>query len=209
MLAWIIVLAVLLLLLMLPIGADAAFGDDGFSLELKLGPLRRQLLPSQKPKAKNAKKKKRRDASVSADEKKPKRKMKLTLDDILELLHIALKTLDRFRLHLSVDLFQLHWIAGAEDPYDAVLQFGRVNEALGLLRPSAHRVLNVRRDDLLTELDFAADRPKISGRIILSIQIWEIILLALCAGGSAAGWYIRKRRLQRIDCAGILRKEQA
>ncbi len=111
-------------------------------------------------------------------------------------------------MRLSLDLFRLHWTAAAQDPYDAVLQFGRVNAALGAIRPAAHKSLRIRSEDLETRLDLNETHPVIETRIVLSIQIWEIILLAVCAGAAGLRWILRKKRSERAGTHGKLREEQ-
>jgi hypothetical protein len=200
---WIIILALLLLLLACPVGADAAKTADAFFLKLKIGPLRKTLLPKEK---KNRKKKEKKEAAPKAEEpqqkkEKKKKKLSLTLDDILTLAEIALDTLHRFRVHLSVDQIMLHWIAAASDPYDAVMQYGKLNAALGVLQAKAHTALKVRDEDIRTELDLTASRPQIEGRIILTIQIWEILLIGICAGAKGLRWFLKKKRSARAAAA--------
>ena len=199
MLAWIIILVVLLLILACPVGIDAAFGGEGFFLKLKLGPFRKTLLPARKkpPKPEEPKP----EPEEAPEEKKKKKKPSFSLDDIFTLAGIGLDALHDFRVRLSVDRFALHWCAAAADPYDAVMQYGRVNAALGALQTKAHTALKIREEDVRTELDLTADKPAVEGQLILTIQIWEILLIGICAGAKGLRWQIRKKRTQRAAAA--------
>ena len=53
------------------------------------------------------------------------------------------------------------------------------------------RILN---EDVRTELDFKATRPKIAARLVLGIQVWEILLIAVSEGAAALKWYLREKR---------------
>jgi len=205
LLAWIIILAVLLLLLTLPVGIDAAYAGS-FTLKLKISLFRVCLFPKKTKKKKKEPKKTEAEQKPSDGKQKTKR-TKLSLDDILTLLDIVLKALRRFRIHLSIDLFRLIWEAAASDPYDAVIQYGRVNAVIGNVRPAAHKTFKIRDEEIRTTLSLESERPVIETRIILSIQIWEILMIALLAGGAALKWYISRKRAARRQTAGGLRKE--
>ncbi len=204
LIAWIIVIAVLLLILTFPVGVDAAYGEDARFLKLKLGPFRKTLLPGTGKKKKKKKKKKPKEPAPEGEENREEKKKKkpgLTLDDILTLAEIALDALHRFRVHLSVDRACLLWRAAASDPYDAVMQFGRVNAILGIVEAKLRTVLKIRQSEIRTELDLTKGRPDIEARLILSIQIWEILLIALCAGIAALRWLRKKKRMARAAAA--------
>ncbi len=198
MIAWMIVIVLLLLILAFPVGIDAAYdGDDRF-LKLKLGPFRKTILPKDQ---KKKKKEKREEKPEQAQPEEKKKKQSLTLDDILTLAEIGLDALRRFRIHLSVDRFRLYWTAAASDPYSAVQQYGRVNAALGALAAKAHAALKIRDEDIRTTLDLEAEHPTVRTRLVLSIQIWEILLIGLSAGFAGLRWFLKKKRDARAAAA--------
>lgn len=195
MLAWIIVLVLLLLFLILPVGVDAAFARSQFTLKVKLGPLRFQILPGKPGKPKEEKKPKEPRPKKPKEEKKSK--LKLNKDDIFTLLGIVFRMLNRFRKHLSIDLLRLHWIAGAADPYDAVIQYGSLNAGLNALYPLARKVVHIREEDLRTDLSYEITASEIDARVVATLQIWEILLIVICAGAAALRWFLKKRRTAR------------
>ena len=171
MLACIIVIVVLLLILLCPVGLDAAYQANALDLKLMVGPFRKTFSPhiflkkkkdgkTQEPEEKDAQKRKK------------KRKHRYTLDDIRTMAEIALDALHRFRIHLSADRFRLLWIAADSDPYEAVLQYGRINALLGVLMAKMHNAITIRNEDIRCELDLTAERPTVELRLILSIQVW-------------------------------------
>lgn len=209
MIVWIIVLLVLLLILICPVGIDAAYQASQFSLKLKIGPFRKALFPREKrDKKKKKKEKQEKPEPKEPEEEQPKKKQRFTLDDILTLAEIGLDALHRFRVHLSVDLFLLYWTAAAADPYDAVMQYGRINAALGSLMGKAHAALKIRDEDVQTTIDLTLDHPKIETRLILSIQIWEVLLIGIAAGAAGLRWMIRKKRDERAAASAATERSK-
>ena len=209
MLVWIIVILVILLILACPVGIDAAYESDSYYVKLKLSLFRKTLLPGKKKEIKEKSPEKPQEEKKEEEQnKKEKKKLKLTFDDFLTLAEIGLNALRRFRMHLSVDRFRLSYVAAASDPYKAVLQYGKVNAALGAVVSKAHNLLKVRDEDIRTELDLSAEKPSVSAGILLSIQIWEILLIALCAGASGALWFLKKKRKERAAAAASIERSK-
>ncbi len=202
MLAIAIIFAVILLILCIPVGADAAFDGKTFSLKLVIGPLRLGVLPARAKKEKRPKppkeKKKKQTSETGAE---PKAKPKLKLDDILALARIGLAALGRFRRSLSLDVLTLHITAGAPDPYDAVMQYNYLNTGLGVLWPLLNRAFKIRERDVRTALDIGADGIAAEGCVKATLQIWEIFHIANCALYALAKWYLAKRRAEKTAAA--------
>ena len=181
---WIIlaVALVLTVLNLLPVGVDAAYADDVFSLAARIGPFRLRLLPKppdQKPKPK-------------------KRSAPPDIRTILTLAKLGLQALDRFRQRLRVQLLRLVFVSGASDPYDTALAFGYVNAALGALTPLAERALRIDERDIQTGVDFQAERPRIDARIVCTIRIGQIVIIALAFG---AGFLKQKMHAKQARAA--------
>jgi len=197
LLAWMIPVVLLLLLLILPVGGELRYDPGGFLVKLRAGPLAVPVFPSKKEKGKA-----REESEPPAEAKKKPGKKKLNglkKDDILTLIRIGLKALNRLRLHFSIDLLELDWIAGGSDPFDAVLQYGRINGALGALQGPAHAVFQIREERIRTDLDLNATKPAITVRLIATIQIWEILSIAFCAGWAFLVWHFRRKKRSGAD----------
>ena len=91
---WIIlaVALVLTVLNLLPVGVDAAYADDEFSLAVRIGPFRLRLLPKP-PDAKPKKKK----PPKPKKEKPKKQSAPPDIRTLLALAKLGLQALDRFR----------------------------------------------------------------------------------------------------------------
>ena len=181
---WIIlaIALVLTVLNLLPVGVDAAYADETFSLAARIGPFRLRLLPKP-PDAKPKKKKPQKPKKEKPKKEKPKKKSATPdIRTILALAKLGLQALNRFRQRLRVQLLRLVFVSGAPDPYDTALAFGYVNAALGALTPLAERALRIDERDIQTGVDFQAERPRIDARIVCTIRIGQIVVIALAFG---------------------------
>ncbi len=188
MLAVGIILALLLLILCIPVGVDLRY-EGGLLVKGKIGPLRLTVYPGR---ARERKPGEKREKRKRTHEKKPREK--LAPRDLFALARIGLDALGRLRRQLSVDLFLLHVRVAAEDPYDAVLRFGALNAALSSLAPAAHRALKIRREDIRTGVDIEGTRSEATLRCTLTVQVWELLWTALCAGWAFLVWSRRRKK---------------
>lgn len=97
-----------------------------------------------------------------------------------------------------MQLLRLVFVSGASDPYDTALAFGYVNAALGALMPLAERALRIDERDIQTGVDFQAERPRIDARIVCTIRIGQIVIIALAFG---AGFLKQKMHAKQARAA--------
>ncbi|MBR5489896.1 MAG: DUF2953 domain-containing protein, partial [Oscillospiraceae bacterium] len=184
--------------LLLSVGVDAAYNEDTFFLKVKIGPFRINLVPGkekgEEKKEKPKKKEKKKVDKTAKTSQKKKAKLKLKFDDIKTILRIALDALGRFRRSISVDFLKLHILVGGGDPYSAVMNYGYINSAIGGVIPLLHRVFKVKKEDIGTDMDFDGDKLKVDGQAVLSVRIWEILLIVFCAGYAFIKWFISYKR---------------
>ena len=170
MLALGIVLAVLLLLMLIPVGVRMSYLGGVFTLQARIGPFHLQLFPKKEKKPDKKPQKKKAKANKpkteeSAPSKPKKAKKKLTLDDILTLVRLGLQALSRFRRHLHLDILMLHVTVAAPDPYDTATRYGYLNSALASLLPLLHRVVKVGKEDIGTAMDFSRESPDLEAEL--------------------------------------------
>lgn len=207
MIALAVILAVIALLLIMPVGGDVSFIDNVFSLSIKAGPFKIDILPKkEKPEGQEAEKKKKPkkekkkkdegEAAEGSDEakKEKKPKQKLTFEDIMGIIKLALDALGRFRRSLSIDVLMLHLTTAGPDPYSAVMNYGYFNAAIGAILPSLHRAFKVKKEDIASAVDFDAEKMKVDARLVLTIRIGEILLVVFCAAFAFLKWFLRRRR---------------
>ena len=198
---WILLMIALLLtaLNLLRVGVDAEYNGEALFLRVKAGPVKITILPKKEKPAKPKKKKKEKPPKDDADEEQPKKKKKspLTLPTLLKLVRPALEAVGAFRRKLSVDLLRLHARIGSADPYSTAMTFGYLQSAVYGLHPLAERALNVKERDVWLTPDFTSDGIAAEGRLIGTIRIGQIVMIALVLGWKALLVIIRQRKKKR------------
>lgn len=182
---WIIALLILVLLTILPLGADVRYNAGGLSLNVIAGPLRIGILPSKKDKPKKEKKEKTKttkpkDAKVKKTQK-PAEKSKEKggpITDFLPLVKVALDLLNSFRKKLRIRRLELKLIMAADDPCDLAVNYGRANAAMANLLPQLERCFVIKKRDVEIECDFEASETVIIARADVIITLgWLLAIL--------------------------------
>lgn len=207
MIALWILLAVLILLLATPLGLAASFSKDILSLSLVLGPAKIRLLPKkEKPSPAKSKESKGRDKEKkAAKETKPgKEKQKLSKDEILEILRMALKAVGRFFRKLKLDELVVHITIASADPYDTVMLYGYCNAALGALLPLLHNAFRVGREDIGAAMDFQLEKTELEAKLQATLRLGEILWIVLCAGAVFLGFYLRRKKRSKREKNNIV-----
>ena len=212
-----IILAVLVVLILLvfflPYGVDIGYADEVLRVGIKAGPIRVWLLPKkpltekqkQKAEAKKAKKEERRAAkaakkAAAAKEKEindavtVKPKPKLDFDTIVALLRMCSHAIRRFFRSFTVNFFQLHYTVACRDPYDTAIQYGMACAAAEALPALAGKKIRVLRRDIEIGADYTSEEPVIAVRIVLSLQLFRLVHLAVALGVEFLKWKINSRR---------------
>lgn len=195
MIALTIIILLLAALLLMSVGVDAAYSAQGFVLRAKAGPVRITILPKKqndKPKKEKKAKKKKEPTEEDAAEK-PKNSLGINKDDILYFASLGLKALGRLRRRLSIDLLSLHLVWAAADPFTAATGYGRIAAILHSVLSLLRGAVNIRSEDITTDIDFTTDKMKIDARVKATFQIWEILYIAFCAGVPFLVWYLKRR----------------
>ena len=225
MTALIVILTVLAILLLLPIGVDACFANGVGWVKVKAGPARFKILSipkEEKPadseieqakkekkekkkrkkaeaKRKKAEAKRKREETEQTEETAEKKSKKLSLEQILALVKIALQALGRLIRHLSIDLFSLHLVCGGSDPYSTAMTYGYISAGLAAVTQLAERVFRIRNRDLSVDVDFDAPSFGYAVRLVLTIQIWEIFAVVFAFLFAFIKLQIKLRREKRMN----------
>ena len=188
---WLIVFAVLILLLLLPVGISTAYNEYGAFIWLSFAPFRFLLYPRKRThKVRKATAKPKSDSFASkADKTSSNTGGKLT--DFLPLVQIIFDALGDLRKKLRVKRLELKLILGSDDPCDLSINYGRAWAALGNLMPLFARLFVIKKRDLEIECDFTADETLVLAQIEISITIGRLLLLAIRYGIRGFREYLR------------------
>ena len=205
---WIVLLAVLVLLAILPLGASVLYDAEGARVRIVAGPLKIQVFPMKKKpkkdkpkkeKTKKTKKSKKPEAEENTDAPKkpaPKPQTGGSWTDFLPLVRVALDLLNDLRCKLRVDHLKLHMTMAADDPCDLAINYGRMNASLAGLITQLERFLVIKKRDVHINCDFTASQTVIVARLDLTITLGRILLLASVYGIRALKTFlnIKKQR---------------
>lgn len=198
---WLIALAVLVLLAVLPLGGYVRYDDSGVLVKIVAGPVKFTVYPMKK-KEKKPKKVKTTEKSAEAGAQtvppaqsagpdlsdlepvpeEPPEKKGGSLTDFLPLVKVALDLLGDFRRKLRVNLLEVKLILAGDDPADLAISYGRAWTAVGNLMPRLERFLVIKKRDVQVECDFTASQTKIYAALELTITLGRLVALAAVYG---------------------------
>ena len=186
---WIILLAILVLLAVLPLGASVLYDEDGPRVRIVAGPVKFQVFPMKKKpkKAKKAKKeaspkKPKKQKGEEAQKPFPKPKTGGSWKDFLPLVQLVLDLLNDLRRKLRVNELKLHMTMAGDDPCDLAVNYGRMNASLAALIAQLERVLVIQKRDVHIDCDFTANETVILARLDLTITLGRILYIAVRYG---------------------------
>lgn len=174
MIGWLIILAVVVLLLLMPCGIYASYNSGTTELKLIVGFLRINLLRPSKKQGKKTKKKK----FESHEQVKEKKNIR----DFWPIVNLVLELLSDFRRKLSIQDLQFRLTLGGSDPYDLSLNYGRYWVALGNLMPHLESWFTIRRRNLEIACDYTSTDTKIDASIDLRLSFAVLLRMALYHG---------------------------
>ena len=202
---WLIALAVIVLLAILPLGASVLYDEDGPRVRILAGPLKIQVFPlkkkkkdkPRKEKSQKQKKPKKAAAETAPAEKPnpaPKPKSGGSWTDFLPLVRIALDLLNDLRRKLRVDHLKLHLTMAADDPCDLAVNYGRMNASLAGLIAQLERFLVIKKRDVHIDCDFTASQTLILARLDLTITLGRILSIAVIYGLRALTTFLKIKK---------------
>lgn len=201
---WLIALAVLVGLAILPLRASARFNDRGPLVQLLIGPFRMILFPKKKrapdPKAeekKQKKKEKKQQKKKDAPQKEKKEEEKGgSITDFLPLVRVGLDFLSEFRGKLRVNRLVLKLTMAGGDPCDLAVKYGKGQAMVNGLMPQLERFFVIKRQEVGIGFDFVADETLVVARLDLTITLGRLLRLAVRHGlrGLKAFMKIKNKR---------------
>ncbi len=190
--------------LITPIHIRAAYDQGEISAGLQYGPLKRQLYP-EKEKAEEAAKDTKKAKKKSAQEKpdgeaaEKKKGFRVNRAQILYSLEklppILGKALRRTGRRLRFRTLKLHLLVAGADPADTAVLYGKLEAALAAGLPAIHRLVRIQDQDIRLFLDFQREEMDCIADVGVSIRIWDLAVIGLCAGAGLLKWLVGFRRL--------------
>lgn len=207
--AGIIILCVIVLLfalvLLLPVGVRISYDRGELAASVRYGPVHIALYPRPEKAADEVKLQKEEKlpepvpAQDSADAAPEKKKFSINADQILYTLEklppILGRALKRAGKRMRIEPLKVHLLVAGTDPADTARLYGKLEAALAGGLPVLHRLVRIREQDIQLFLDFQEEKMDCIADVGVSIRPWDVLLIALCAGGSALKWFLGFKKL--------------
>ena len=203
---WLIALAILFLLAILPLGAFVRYDSDGLNLKIVAGPIRITVLPQKKKKEKTKKELEKKPDPTPEPEPEPKPSPKEekkgkpkggSFLDFVPLVELALNFLNDFRRKLRVNRLELKLIMAGGDPCSLAINYGKAWAALGNLMPNLERFLVIKKRDIEIECDFTASFTTVYACLELTITLGRLIALAVGYGFRAVLEFLKIQKKRK------------
>ena len=189
-------LAVLLLIGLVPIGACAAY-DGALTVRLRIGPLRVGLYPPRPKKEKSPprERKKKKPAEETAEKKPFPRPNREQIQYTLRVLPPLLKrAVGRTRRRILIAPLRLFMVFGGEDPADVAELYGRAQAVLSAAYPVLKRLVRIQDDAVNLYTDYDSESIFFRGEVGVRIRIGDVVIIGVSAAAGLLKWLIGYRR---------------
>ena len=193
-----LVLLALFLLGQLRIGVRGAYTADGLTAGAQIGSVRIQLYPLKKGKKPHKQKKAPKPQKGRMG---PEKKSGGGAKPLLKLLPLALEAAEQFRRKLQVDVLYLEVTAGAPDPADAAMIYGRTNAALGAAWQPLNAAFHIKDGRAVVRVAFDREQTTVYGTLAMSIKLGQALWLVLYFGGRVLLGLLRARKEEKNNSA--------
>ena len=172
MTALLIILAVIVLLLLLPVGVHAVYSENGFTAALLFGPLPVRIYPP-KPGKTEAKKEKKEKEEEPA-EKKPG-----SAQELFQIGNIFIKMLPKIIKKVRINRLEVFYVSADADPYNAALRFGMAESGIGILTPILENHFKIGKLNLQSSVDFNLSEPEIYADGVTTASVGSVLFLGV------------------------------
>ncbi len=181
-LVFLIVIALLLLLALIPIKFFIRYQEDQAVVRLGVLFFRYTLFPAKEKKEKKPSNTTASKAKKSAEKQsKPSEKTdwKGTLSALLDLLQAALPPVGFLLRYLHLERLRLRIIVGGEEPDETAIQYGRLNAAIYGGLATLRNLIHVQVDRLTIAVDFTRPDTQVDFSATLKIRFGVVAVAAV------------------------------
>jgi len=186
---WVIALAVVLAIGLLPLGIRIVYEASGFHMTVLAGPLKFPLNLEKEKKPEKKETPKPASSGKSTEKSEPKQGGKLT--DFLPLLQVLKDFLGEFRRKLRVKTLQMKLTMAGDDPCDLAVNYGKAWAAVGNLMPLLAQLFVIKKRDVQVACDFVGSQTTLYLRVDAVMALWRLLGLLLRYGFRGIREYLK------------------
>ena len=194
---WLIALAVLAAIAILPIGVGVLYNTNGPQVKVLVGPVAITLYPANTKGKTKKKVEKPATKKAATARKKGQQKKGGSFTDFLPLLEHVIAFLCDFRSKLRVRSLEMKLILAGEDPCDLALNYGKAWAAVGNLMPQLERFFVIKKRNVEVECDFTSDKTLIYVQLDITITIGRLLYLVCRYGTRVLREYLNILKLRK------------
>ena len=195
---WLVALAVLTALALIPVGVSLRYDADRFDLKIRLSCFRFSLPKGKKKEKKKPQKEKKPQQEPEPQERHsaapaPKKKRR-PLRDFLPFVRLGLDFLKSLRRKLRIEKLYAKLTLAGDDPADLAANYGKTWAAVSTLMAQLNQIFVIRDQDVNVQCDFLAEKTQVSARLDLTMTIGRLLSLAVGYGIRALRQYLIFRK---------------
>ncbi len=170
------ILAFLLILALIHVGARIEISENGTNFEVLIGPAKLRISFEKEKKDKKEDKPKKSSKTESKTEKKgmDMKKLKPAVSEIFGIL-------GRLFHHISIDSLIIRYTVSKSDPADTAFTYGYMNAAKNVFKPYISAFKNVKHCDIALCPDFTGENRTVYVFAQATLAVWEIVYIILKA----------------------------
>ena len=188
---WLMIIAVIVLICLIPLGVRAVYSGEGFRLWLLVGPVKIFLLPKKKKKEEKPKAPAKTEKTAQKAAPKEEKKDGGSLRDFLPLLDVAKGLLCSFFRKIRIRRLEVKLTLAGDDPCDLAVNYGRTWAAAGGIIPILEEIFVIKQRDVQIGCDFTAEETKIYAAADITILIGRLFGLVGKYGYLALREYLK------------------
>ena len=187
------VLLVIVIILLIPVGAEAEYDLPGATVWLRIGGIRKLLYP-RPPKPEGEKKAKKEKTKKEEPPKEEQTKKGGTLQLIMQLIPVAIEALGRFKRGLIIKKLTLWFCFGGDDPAKVAMSFGGASAGAGMIVPLLQSNFRIKEMDVRNGVDFTSSETTVYAYADIRIRIATILAIAFTAGIKTLKIFIARKK---------------
>ncbi len=194
---WLIALAVIVLLGMIPIGASLRYQPGDFRMKIRVACFSFEL-PDGKKKKKESQQEEKEPEKKPAGQKSASpapKKRRRPLSDYMPLVRLGIDFLGSLRRKLRIEKLWVKIVLAGDDPCDLAVNYGKTWGGISALMGTLSQILVIQDQNVDVQCDFNGEKTLFTGRLDLTISAGRALGLVLGYGFRALKEYsIFKKR---------------
>lgn len=177
------VVLVLVLLTLIPLGARGQYSQEGFRLDVVVGPVTIGVYPKAKKKGKKPKARKEKEGEPQKEPAPQKSKLSLgSWRTFRRYLPLICEAAGELRQKMVVRKLNIHLVWADKDPASAAIGYGMINGVIGGVWNLIDHSFRVKDHKFVVDLDYEKKEPQVQLQAVLTLTVGQLISFGIRYG---------------------------